>query len=340
MTKEAPVVIIKISIEKNSGVVTIKSKTILTLLLVIAIIASTFFNVYFSFIRPGAIYSKANALLEDGKPDEALELFISIHSYKDSEDKIELAQREIQNKSIYKDYKQAVELLNSGDTHSALEILNRIGTEDAALKVSEFNKSMDGAVPELNLQKGDYFYLGAYEQDNRAETGKDAIEWQVIAVEGNRALVISTYALETLPYHEENTSVTWETSYIRSWLNGEFINKAFTPKQQEIILPSNVSNSKVNSFGIHGGNDTVDKVFLLSLEEAESCFDENIHRETKTTVAASTKLDGSCHWWLRSPGSTGNEAAYVAINGQAVKGGNIVSNANGGIRPAMWIKIY
>ena len=38
--------------------------------------------------------------------------------------------------------------------------------------------------------------------------------------------------LDCQPYNEEYDSVTWETCTLRAWLNGPFLNAAFTRTQQ------------------------------------------------------------------------------------------------------------
>ena len=49
------------------------------------------------------------------------------------------------------------------------------------------------------LSVGQTFKLGEYEQDNNTGNGTEPIEWQVLAVKGDRALVISRYVLDARP---------------------------------------------------------------------------------------------------------------------------------------------
>ena len=79
--------------------------------------------------------------------------------------------------------------------------------------------------------------LGSYEQDNDPDNGPEPIDWIVLECHGNRALLVSKYALETMPYYTASrTAVTWETSELRVWLNGSFWETAFTPEEQAMIL--------------------------------------------------------------------------------------------------------
>ena len=79
---------------------------------------------------------------------------------------------------------------------------------------------------------------------------------------------------------------------------------------------------------MRGAAPTTDHVFLLSIQEANSFFDND-----------QSRANGSW-WWLRSPNENDiSSAAYVYDDGKVfIKGGGNVSN-NGGVRPAMWIKI-
>lgn len=93
------------------------------------------------------------------------------------------------------------------------------------------------------------------------------IEWLVLARDGNKALLISRYGLDAQKYNTINTGVTWEKCTLRTWLNNAFYNKAFNSAEQTAILITNVDNSKnqcYSGWSTSGGNNTQDKVFLLS----------------------------------------------------------------------------
>ena len=48
----------------------------------------------------------------------------------------------------------------------------------------------------------------------------EPIKWRILKVEGNQALLLSDIALDDQRYNMANEKITWETSTIRSWLNG------------------------------------------------------------------------------------------------------------------------
>lgn len=52
-----------------------------------------------------------------------------------------------------------------------------------------------------NTKVGDTIHLGHYNQDNNSENGVDEIEWVVLTVQDNKALVVSKLALDCRAYH-------------------------------------------------------------------------------------------------------------------------------------------
>ena len=195
------------------------------------------------------------------------------------------------------------------------------------------------------ISVGDVITFGRYEQDNDPENGPEAVEWQVLAVENGRALVISKYALDAKAYHEVNTGVTWETSSLRAWLNGEFYDSTFSPVEKERILTVTVSNPDNRKYDVKGGNDTEDRLFLLSISEAELYFPDSMSRKASVSEFArahnaNTGPAGSgTWWWLRSPGFSDAHAAYVYTMGLVYDNGYYVSTAEGSVRPACWISL-
>ena len=140
---------------------------------------------------------------------------------------------------------------------------------------------------------GDTFMFGSYEQDADEMNGPEPIEWIVLSKENGRVLVISKYGLETLenimhrlPSNDESDK--WENSEIRQWMNGEFLNIAFSEREQDAILLVTVPAHR-NPISVNDpGNDTEDKIFSLSIEEAEKYFtsdEERICKPTNYTVS-------------------------------------------------------
>ena len=168
--------------------------------------------------------------------------------------------------------------------------------------------------------------FGHYEQDRDKDNGPEPIEWEVLAVEDGNALLISKNLLDSRQYYSGNNGVTWEKSDIRVWLNNPFYNRAFDESEKEQIQTVTISNPDNSSFGTAGGNDTEDKVFLLSIDEAESLFADDQAR----AIAPG--------WWLRSPGGDADHAACISEGGSVFTGGRSCHD-HIGVRPAIWVNV-
>ena len=197
--------------------------------------------------------------------------------------------------------------------------------------------------PEV-AQVGDIITFGNYEQDNKTANGKEEIEWKVLEKDQNgKMLLISRYALDCRHYHSKNEKVTWETSDIRSWLNNDFYNTAFTKSQRAKIKTTTLENRDNADYNTDGGNDTKDKVFLLSIDEAKAYLPSTVERvciATKYAESQGSQLESltrSCRWWLRSPGSTLYTASFVKVDGFILQLGTPVSVEKRSVRPAMWV---
>ena len=193
-------------------------------------------------------------------------------------------------------------------------------------------------------QIGDIVTFGRYEQDNDLTNGAEPIEWIVLDVQNGKSLLISRYALDCQPFNTTQTSVTWDRSTIRTWLNGEFLNDAFNSGSLACIKSTHVSatDGKNPTYNTNPGSSTEDKVFLLSINEARNYFSSNQARQCAPTAYAESQGchantdTGTCWWWLRSPGNSGNDAANVNNIGDTYYVGNDVS-VSYGVRPVIWV---
>jgi len=129
---------------------------------------------------------------------------------------------------------------------------------------------------------GDIIKFGHYEQDGDKTNGKEEIEWQVLKVEPDRVLVISKYALDCLPFHEDakDINLTWETCSLRKWLNGDFMDEAFSLSEKEKIPIVNIETQRNPFWGVTGGNNTKDQLFCLDIEDLEDCFGKYSYYES------------------------------------------------------------
>ncbi len=189
---------------------------------------------------------------------------------------------------------------------------------------------------------GETIEFGNYPQDK--DGTEKPIEWIVMKKEGNQVLLLSKYVLDAKPYNEEFEDVTWETSDIRQWLNNEFYTTAFNKTEKAKIQTSLIKNEDNSEYGTSGGNDTEDKVFLLSEKEAETLFSDEEERIAKATEYAEksgvyVNKEKAAWWWLRSPGYDGSSAAGVYSSGWVCGSGGDICNGSDGVRPALHLNL-
>ena len=103
-----------------------------------------------------------------------------------------------------------------------------------------------------------------------------------------------------------------------------------------------VSADENPEYSTDSGKSTIDKVFLLSIKEANKYLNSDSALKCQRTeyccAQSGYKSKDGCTWWLRSPGYLGNCAAYV-LGGSLPKissSGMGVRNY-GDVRPALWI---
>lgn len=214
------------------------------------------------------------------------------------------------------------------------------------------NVKEDSIAPELtetqmavaaiaDAKVGNYVKFGSYEQDNSTGNGKEDIEWLILAKEDGKAFLVSRYALTARPYDDQYPRyIYWDGSELRAWLNSTFITGAFTGEEEEYIEYTSIH------FEQPGANDTIDRIFLLSVAEANRYFSDNASRCCAPTASALAEdcytSDGFCWWWLRDIVNTdeiGDTAAADVRTGGSINDTDGFSrhSPNIGVRPAMWV---
>ena len=178
------------------------------------------------------------------------------------------------------------------------------------------------------------------------------IDWRVLTVENNKALLISEKVLEERPYHQPGGKITWKSCTMCKYLNNEFYNKLGSAKSAVAEICN--SDPKNPRYGTRGDKSIIDKVFLLSLDEVCRYFGDsttNIRmRGSKGSNVFITDSNNSIRitynskgearwWWLRSPGTDSSSAAYVSSGGDVGVSGRSVKSITGGVRPALWLNL-
>ncbi len=328
-----------------------KRLTLIGILAAVAIIAAILLVT--KVIIPGSQYQKAVSLRKSGQYAEAVDIFTDLGEYSDAAEQVKET-----------NYQEAKYLMNVGDYSAALEILTVLkGYKDInSLLANDDNLVSAAREAKLALfrELGNMGTFGRYEQDNNSENGPEEIEWIVLDYDetNHKALLLSRYGLDTMPYNKDDTSITWEKCTLRAWLNGEFLNKAFNAAEQSVILMTKVDNSKSQGYSewnTDGGNNTEDRIFLLSYAEANRylgvTYDDinNLKSRVSLTTYAlaqgawinySKKTENDADvgwWWLRSPGSIQYYAADVDAGG-SLSSHDVLSGSDV-VRPAFWINL-
>jgi hypothetical protein len=188
-------------------------------------------------------------------------------------------------------------------------------------------------------------------------------EWRVLHIQNDRALIVTERVIDHRSYHDAYKEITWADCAIRKYLNGEFYDTFSADEKSKMVSVTN-KNFDNQWYGTKGGEDTIDKIFLLSLDEVCTYFGNSLshlcHKREKQKYWFSRKdennskrlarvLGKETHWWwwLRSPGRNNVKAAYVhgtdgniGIQGNNILKGNIADGkCTGGVRPALWLKV-
>ncbi len=235
--------------------------------------------------------------------------------------------------------------------------------------LSVFPDAQDPADPITNkdgVMEWDTIYFGNYWQRDTNDDGKadkndekEPIKWRVLSVDGDDAFLLADKNLDVQRYNNTDTDTTWETCTMRSWLNGygassnqegndytlsSFLNNAFTSSERQAIQMTNVVNNANPDFGTAGGNNTQDKVFLLSMDEVknpEYGFSSSTN-STNRRRAWNTEYSedgGAEYWWLRSPGQNSNRASIVGSSGDVSEEGSFVDCDYDAVRPAIHLNL-
>lgn len=285
--------------------------------------------------------------------DGAVIAFTNAGDYSDAETKVS------ETKYLY-----ARHLMNSGDCDGAAAILAFMKGYKDVDDILKNNDNLAAAVAAQEAKympyrgKGNIVTFGTYPQTQ--ESDQMPVEWIVLDYDeaNHKALLLSLYGLDTMPYNNTRNDITWERCTLRSWLNGKFLDKAFSVDEQSAILTTVVDNSASQGYidwNTDGGNNTEDRIFLLSYAEANRYLgvtydDKNNmksrvvptayalarHAWTSDSYSTSEGIMTGC-WWLRSPGYIGSGAASVYADGALYS--YTVNNESNVVRPAFWLDL-
>lgn len=295
-------------------------------------------------------YSETDELFIETKYDYALYLIDEVEYYHALVILEELDEnyKQVSENTKYAKYMLACSYMNDADDNFLLgwaenyfeELGDYLDSEEKLVEIDHLRY--------VNVDVGEIISFGKFKQNITL----DPVKWKVLTRIGTRVLVVSEKVLDCHEYGGE----TWKDSTIRSYLNGEFFNTAFTSEEQAMIPTVTVKNPDNETYGTYGGGDTEDKIFLLSLNEVKRYIadgnqtpDHEARRAEGTSWALEkydelmppntfyTKYD-TMLWWLRDPAEKSCHM-YVTILGNLNTEGARIGFDRGGVRPAMWIDL-
>ena len=190
-------------------------------------------------------------------------------------------------------------------------------------------------------------FFGHYEQDNNPDNGPEPIEWIPLAEEDGSVLLLSLHILDVVPYNEKYTDMTWEACSLRAWLNGAFLDAAFTEAERHAILLTDVDNSpdqRAPKSVTDPGAETQDYIYVLSYAEAAAFLSSDKARRSAPTdyaLARGALSNIGCRvggrasglWWLRSMDNRRYRVSVVYSSGAL--NCTYVTKPTAGVRPVL-----
>lgn len=225
------------------------------------------------------------------------------------------------------------------------DLIANLSDEDNSQTPSDSNLKDSDTIQENNdydKYVGTELSLGSYEQDNDVDDGLEPIEWMVIGVEDDKALLLSKYVIDNFTYSESSGDISWENSFSREYLNSSFYDVAFNDFEKNLILSTELNNSNDDwEEGAYSGNDTIDKIFYLSRSQILKYLPNTQDRRTTATAYAIDNdvihSETSCEYWLRNNGISEESICSINNDGEVVYKGSYSLYI--GVRPAMYIGV-
>ncbi len=208
------------------------------------------------------------------------------------------------------------------------------------------------------ISKSDTNYDGYFGDSTYRYFKWERIKWRVLKNDGSTLFLVADRGLDCKDYHDPGRSITWENCTLRNWLNGTFYNTAFSKAEQGVVMSQDVVNEDNPDYNTEGGNNTIDKVFLLSIGEVTDhcygfCEDFNVYSTSRwmqpsnfaSAVGTDTYIGNfpgsntKCDWLLRSPGRMVDDVAAVCYDGEVISSGVYVYDNSSAVVPALHINL-
>ena len=190
-----------------------------------------------------------------------------------------------------------------------------------------------------SYEEGMTVLFGEYEQDGNVFNGMEPIEWRILDIVDGKALLMSVYSLEKVPYNSAvPRGITWEDASLNTWLRESFYEQAFTVYQKMSIV--SMPENAVNTDGLT--NDYTDSfVSILSdlqISKYLPKMDDRVCYPTKHSSQGGGKTqNGASMWFTWKPGEITPYGRYVTSTGSVYLAGENQKTIL--VRPCIWVKL-
>lgn len=233
-----------------------------------------------------------------------------------------------------------------------------------------------GEYPKSEVSQNEAFDKAEWTNDETAINGKrykrvktggnykyfiyEPLKWRIIEKNDDQAVLLSDQIIDSAPYNHEAIDVNWEDCDLRIFIHEEIYEDAFSDKEKQSIINTQISNLDNYYFGTECGDATRDYIYILSEEDifysdkaaahgfSRSDGVEDLARRFRPTqyaiargawVSSSTSTKGMGYWILRSNGYSASNAVYVSDIGAVYNRGTYVNCRDAGVLPAITIDL-
>lgn len=180
---------------------------------------------------------------------------------------------------------------------------------------------------------GNILSFGRFEQDGNPENGAEELEWIVLCKEEDRILVLSKDVMDVLPLFDslpdpeaDPEEWTWQHSVPAAWLNGSFLEDAFTAEEREMMrLGSDPADAGAS-----------DELFRLLTRDEAAGLTAELLQIGEPDPSDTGKTTSASSWWLMpDPSDAGASPVVTPGGGQSEE--PVKWTEASGIRPVFWI---
>ena len=314
----------------------VRKKLIAAVVIVLVVLLGAGGAGAYFYLIPLMKYNQAIDLINDKQYDEGLAILEELGDFSDAKEQYKTGL-----------YVKGLNCLANNDFDSCETIFEELGDFKDS---QELLASLDMRRVSLEIKTiaaasaGDIVTFGTFETDGNEENGPEALRWQVLNNRDDLVTLITEQSIAGMRFHFNNGQTSWAECSVRSWLNGTFFTSAFNVNEAGFVCKNYISTPANPDFPSPLGETTVDRVYLLSLSEALSCFKKLSDRKLTCTPASYmdtyTDDDGNCCWWLRTSGARLESAVGVDTTGQVMTVGyDCYQNDQIGVRPVIVIDI-